>query len=391
MISVDEARKTLLAHVSPNGAKEYSLDEAPGRVLACDVVAGTDVPGFDNSAMDGYAFAFREGLSRYQVVGTVRAGDWPEDPLPEGKAMRIFTGAPIPQGADTVIPQETALCIDGVLEFEPGVVLPGANVRTRGSQCHVGNLVASRGSECTPGMIALLASVGATRLMLFEPPKAAIVATGNELCAPGTHLRPGQIYNSNGPAVNAYLRRAGISEIEQHAAPDSPQSLHALLGDCLQRNNCLVITGGISVGEADYVGEALKQLGVDCLFYKVRQKPGKPLYVGKLGNQWVFALPGNPAAVLSCLNQYVIPVLRMVMGFPPAFPQAPKFPLAEDWKKKAGLTHFAKAEVRSGSVHILGGQASFDLLAFQRANCFVEFEEHCEFFPAGTLVPCHPW
>ncbi|MBP8724389.1 MAG: molybdopterin molybdotransferase MoeA [Saprospiraceae bacterium] len=391
MISVDEARSTLLAHVSPNVAREYSLEEAPGRILASDIVAGVDVPGFDNSAMDGYAFAFREGLTRYQVAGVVRAGDWPEDPLPAGQAMRIFTGAPIPPGADTVLPQEAGRCLDGVLEFEPGVTSQGANVRTRSSQCPAGSRIASRGCECTPGMIALLASVGTTRLQLIAPPKAAVVATGNELCAPGLSLKPGQVYNSNGPAVSAYLRRAGISEIEQHLAPDSPESLHAMLDDCLKRCDCLVITGGISVGDADYVRETLQNLGVECLFYKVRQKPGKPLFVGKLENKWVFALPGNPAAVLSCLNLYAVPVLRGVMGFPHAFPQVPKFPLAQDWEKKSGLTHFAKAEVREGSVHILGGQASFDLLAFQRANCFVEFEENAEFFPAGTLVPCHPW
>lgn len=386
MLSVQQAKDCLFRQATPRPSERISTAAALGRVLASDVLSPMDVPVFDNSAMDGYAFGYSDA-EQYTISQEIPAGSLAAAPLARGEAARIFTGAPLPAGADTVVPQELVERTGVQLRFDPRALALGANVRLRGAQCRAGAVIATAGTVLKPGALGLLASVGVVEVEVYRLPSVAVIVTGNELQAAGSPLQSGQIYDSNSPLLRAFLQELGISTISSFQVKDDPQALADSIQQALQQCDVLILSGGISVGDYDYVQDTLLQAGVDPLFYKIKQKPGKPLFVGKRGEQWVFALPGNPAAVVTCWYQYLLPTLRTTLGHRHAF--APLFhaPLATEWTKKAGLTHFLKAYCEAGQVHLLEGQDSFNLLPFAQANCLVQLEEDQTHFPKGTLVP----
>ena len=390
-VAVQEA-KEILKGLSLLGQKvQLPLQKALGYWTASPIHAPMQVPSFDNSGMDGYAFAWiDEGDSR-QLAQVVQAGTFPDFTLSPGTAVRIFTGAPVPKGADTVVQQEWVRVEGDRLFFEREKLTQGMNLRRAGSQCEQGQLILPKGTRITPGTLGLLASLGVEEASVFAAPQVSIILTGDEVVEVGQALQPGQIYNANGPTLLGYLSQLGISTVKIYKVKDDPNEVIRVIGEALASSDVLLLTGGISVGDFDFVKEGLAENGVETLFYKVKQKPGKPLLAGLKGSQLVFALPGNPASVLTCFMQYVKPSLGQWMGNPAAWEQARSYPLATNWEKQVKLTVFLKARLVGGQVEVMPGQESFNLLSFGSADGLIEIEEDQQTLKEGTLVPFYPW
>ena len=388
MISVTEAKKILLENLEKGEAISAKLGECLGAVMAEDIYSPIDVPSFNNSAMDGYAMKFKGKTNKWKVVTTIQAGDTSAKELKTGEAARIFTGAKIPEGADTVIPQEQVEYDEGSQSvfYDQVKIETGSNVRLKGSQCEKGDLVLEKGTIINPGAVGLLASVGIARVRIYRPPGVAYVITGDELKEVGSSLQEGEIYNSNGPMLEALLKQTGIKDISAHKAADDKEKLQQIINSALEKYDVLILSGGISVGDYDFVKECLETAGVKQLFYKLKQRPGKPFFAGKKGSKWVFALPGNPASVHSCFVQYVRPCLRAQMGQQQTFSPDHVLPLSGDAKKKPGFTFFMKGKKSEGRVQLLNGQQSFNLQAFATADCLVELPEESDFLGTGSNV-----
>jgi len=390
-IAVQEA-KEILKGLSLTGVKaQLPLQKALGSWTASPIHAPMQVPSFDNSGMDGYAFAWADGGDSRQLAQVVQAGTFPDFTLQPGTAVRIFTGAPVPKGADTIVQQEWVRVEGDRIFFDLEKLNQGMNFRRAGSQCEQGQLILQEGTRITPGTLGLLASMGVAEVTVFAAPQVSIILTGDEVVEVGQALQPGQIYNANGPALLGYLSQLGITEVKIFKVRDDPNEVIRVIGEALASSDVLLLTGGISVGDFDFVKGGLAQNGVETLFYKVKQKPGKPLLAGVKGSKLVFALPGNPASVLTCFMQYVKPSLGQWMGNPAAWEQARSYPIATNWEKQVKLTVFLKARLVAGQVEVLPGQASFNLLSFGSADGLIEIGEDQQALKEGTLVSFYPW
>ncbi len=228
--------------------------------------------------------------------------------------------------------------------------------------------------------------MGLAEVSVFFPPKAGFIITGNELKEIGSSLKSGEIYDCNGPMLGSLLEEAGIQDISAFKASDKKEELQRTINRALEETDILILSGGISVGDYDFVEECLKKAEVKEVFYKVKQRPGKPFFAGKKGEKWIFALPGNPGSVFNCFNQYVKPCLYHMMGHNNVWKPDELLPLREDHKKKDGLTFFLKAKRKGDEIDILRGQQSFNMQAFSTANCIVELDEGSETVKAGTDV-----
>jgi molybdopterin molybdotransferase len=387
MISVEQARDILHSQKTPQTIVRVPLPKAMGLVLAADIFSPIDVPVFDNSAMDGFAIAFAGEALSFEILGTVQAGDPPVFSLLPGQSVRIFTGAPIPNGTQAIVQQEwTQIEANRLVCRE--LPVPGMHIRYQGSQCFKGNLLLRKGQKLTYGHAGLLASVGLDSVSVLAPPRTGIIVTGNELQEPGMPLLPGQIYNSNQVMIYTALARLGLIPDFSTSVPDNPDLIIQTVAKALEVSQVLVVSGGISVGEFDYVQHALQANGVEMLFYKVLQKPGKPLWVGRKGSQWVFALPGNPAAVLTCFRLYVQPFLLSWMGQPSSFEADFHLQVSSPVVKKGDLTHFRKA-IREGAnqIRLLDGQDSFNLMPFSEGDALVELDARRSHWPEGSQLP----
>ncbi len=390
-VTVQEAKFILSQHCFSGQKVNVSLHNSLGYWTASPIYAPMQVPSFDNSGMDGYAFAWEDGGESRQLGQVVQAGTYPDFSLQKGTAVRIFTGAPVPKNADTIVQQEWVRVEGGRIYFDSEKLTKGMNLRKAGSQCQLGQLILEEGTRITPGTIGLLASLGIQQVSIYAAPKVSLILTGDEVREIGEVLQPGQIYNANGPALLAYLSQLGILPIQVLRVKDDKSEVIRVIGEALKACDILLLTGGISVGDYDFVQEGLVENGVSPLFYKVRQKPGKPLLAGFKANQLVFALPGNPASVLSCFIQYVKPCLQQLLGDPDAWQSPQTYPLAQKWKKEGSLTVFLKAKLVQGQIYILPGQESFNLLAFGIADGLVEVGEQLFEVEAGTALPFYPW
>jgi molybdopterin molybdotransferase len=393
MITVQEAKNLLQKHLIRGLKKNSPLLESLGFFLAEDIFAPIDIPSFDNSAMDGYALSWSsEPTRKLKQTIKIQAGDPTSTSVSSEEAVRIFTGAPLPHGTDTVIPQEWVVISSDRLTFDPDKFKKGSNARLRGAQNKKGDRIATAGTLITPGMVSLLASVGFAEVAIYKQPSVAVILTGNELQQVGQPLAEGKIYDANGPVLKAYLNQLGIDVANIFFALDEPEALNKLIVETLNSHDILLLSGGISVGDYDFVKSGLLQAGVEELFYKVRQKPGKPLFVGQLDREkWIFALPGNPASTLTCFNQYVKPCIQAWLGQDDTFKPQGTYPLVAAYAKPEGLTFFLKAKVEHEKVHILPGQESFNLISYGMANCFVEVDEQTTDLSAGNLVNVYYW
>ncbi len=324
MITPRTALARILANVRALGLESVSLSEAVDRVLATDLRARADLPGFDNSAMDGYAVHAADcalGTSRpLKVLATARAGFRARLRVGRGEAVKIMTGAPLPPGADAVVMKEfTAPGPDGTIRIlrAPG---RGDHIRPRGEDVRRGARLLRKGVRLRPSEIALLAAQGIARVRAVRRPRVAVLATGDELVSGSGRLAAGKIRNSNGPALSAALSRWGARVVLSRVVRDDPASLRRAVRAALSRADLVLVTGGVSVGDFDHTREVLQNVGAWIVFWKVAMKPGKPLLFALRGGKPVFGLPGNPVAVMVCLEEYVRPALETLQGHEPGHP-----------------------------------------------------------------------
>jgi len=392
---VEKAREHIRAYLSPVTAVErLNIRAALGRVLAEDVISPVNVPQHDNSAMDGFAVRFAdlkaEGETTLRIVGTSFAGKPFEGTTGPGQAVRIMTGAVIPPGADTVIQQERAKASDGQVAVTP-VPKKGTNTRSAGEDLRAGEAALKRGQPVRPAEIGMMASLGIGEVAVYRKLRVAFFSTGDELIAIGTPLGPGQIYDSNRYTIYGLLTRLGCEVLDMGVIRDTPQDVERAFREAAQAADVVITSGGVSVGEADYVKQILDRLG-EVLFWKIAMKPGRPLAYGKIGNAHFFGLPGNPVAVMVTFYQFVRDALLHLQGQTRVTPlPTQKVVCTSPIKKTPGRTEFQRGVLSRDangqwSVRTTGDQGSGILSSMSQANCFIILPTDQGNVAAGTTV-----
>ena len=370
MIDTTTALELVLLHGFINTkVLEIDLKDGLDYVLAKDVISEIDMPPFRQSAMDGYALHLGNDAV-YTLVGEVKAGDHNNPILHKGEAVRIFTGAPVPVTANTVVMQEKVTVDGNKITIEESLK-ENTNIRPQGEQIKAGGVAINKGTTIKGVHIGFLASLGVTKITVCEKPSIAIVVTGNELISPGDTLSYGEIYESNGAMLTAVLNELGYKNTSVVTIKDDYDKTKVVLKDTLGKHDVVIVTGGVSVGDYDFVGKAINAIGVQEIFYKVKQKPGKPLFFGKKEGTSIFGLPGNPAAALSCFYIYVYPLLKKYEGAEHMSLPNISLPLLSDYTVKGTQAQFLKARIEGAGVTILGGQSSAMVRVFGDANALV--------------------
>lgn len=385
MISVQEARQLILQNSGHAKPASVSLAEANGCILSADVFALSDTPPFDQSAMDGYSFAFDswDGKSELAIAGEIPAGKFSTDRLLPLEAIRIFTGARLPAGADTVVIQEKVIATGKTININDEGLVKGKNVRFRGSQTKKGELAMIAGQFISPAAISFLASMGIDKVNVFPKPTVSIIVTGNELTVPGVPLAEGKIYESNGAGLVAALNQLRISPVSIAIVDDEMAAIEKKIQKA-SKSDIIIMTGGIAVGDHDHVEKALENCGAQKIFHNVKQKPGKPFYFGMIKDTMVFALPGNPAAVLTCFYEFIVPVISRFTK--QQYFEKRVMPLGEEQKKRPGYTYFLKGKTNDDTVSVLPDQESYKMNSFAIADCLIELEAEKEWYKKGEMV-----
>lgn len=380
LIPFEEAIDRLLAAVRPLPAEEVVLSRAADRILAKGVVAPEDVPAAPISAMDGYAVpeAVRRAIAeggevRARVAGEVAAGHpWTGEPPGEDAVLRIFTGGVVPAWAAAVVMQEQSRR-EGDAVVLRGPVKERAYIRDAGSDVRAGEEVLHAGNPVTPPALGLLASLGIGAVAVGARPRVGIVVTGSEIVASGP-VATGQVRDSNGPALEAAARACGAGEVERTTAPDDPDALQAVVRDLWPRVDLLLTSGGVSVGDHDLMRDVLETVGARRLFWRVSERPGKPLYAGTLDGRLVLGLPGNPASTLATFLCHAWPVLRRLQGAVPERVRC-RAVMASPASKAPGFTAMLRGRRRQEGDRVLvetsGPQDSHQMLPFARADCLI--------------------
>jgi molybdopterin molybdotransferase len=399
MLEVHAAETLIHETLVSFGQEVVLLDQACGRTLAETVTADRDQPAFDRVTMDGVAFAYRDwerGIRTFVHRGIVAAGDPPTRLEGPGSCVEIMTGARLPAGADTVVPVErVVVCDDRVSPAPDAEPRPWQFVHRQGSDHPAGSRLLAPGAAIGPPEIAVLATVGASRVRVARRPAVAVVSTGNELVDVDEPVEPFQIRSSNDRAIQASLERHGIGPVTRALIPDDPDRLRREIGKLHDANDVLILSGGVSMGKYDYVPRMLAELGGEQIFHKIRQRPGKPMWFGRSGaGKPVFALPGNPVSALVCLVRYVIPGLHRAMGG-----SGP----AEEWVQLATtveLDHDLSAFLPVRLQHGATGQClaslrptntSGDLTSLAGTEGVVELPRTDRIHPAGSPVRLFRW
>lgn len=375
MISVKEAVQIVKNTAQPLLKKTTKpVAKAGGYVLFEDIKSPINMPPFRQSAMDGYAISLHDSLD-YNLIDEVKAGDGHQPQLKKGDAIRIFTGAAVPDTANAVMMQEKVKTNGSTISLEHQIH-ENINIRPLGEQVKTGEIALKKGTKLTPAAIGYLTSLGITEVAVLKKPNIALVTTGNELIKAGQPLTYGKIYESNSTMLQNALYNLKFYDITFHKIEDNYEKTKSKLESVIQENDLVIATGGISVGDYDFVGKALKELQVKELFYKVKQKPGKPLYFGKKEDSLIFALPGNPAAALSCFYAYVYIALQKMMDRQDI--ELPRI-LAKSkskFTKRGDRPQFLKAIYNNKNVEILEGQNSSMLQTFALSNALVFIPEN---------------
>ena len=378
MLEESEARLRILEQAQPGPVIWLPIELGLDQLLAQDIVGAVDSPPFDNSSMDGYAVKASEAASGNVLkVGdeTQAAGLDQGFELASGGAIRIFTGAPIPAGADAVIMQEDVVRDGEKITIIEGVV-EGENIRRRGGDVCAGQRLLDSGTIVTPARIGLLASQGISEIPVHSRPLVQIVTTGDELVEPGMPLSPGEIYNSNGPLLQTAVTRAGGVAATSHAV-DQIEELRGKIGQALSTADILVIAGGVSVGERDFVREVLSDLGVVTDFWRVRVKPGKPFVFGRHEDgTMVFGLPGNPVSAFVTFSLFVEPVVQRLLGhrLDDVIESRKTAIAAEIMTNPGDRPHYLRGIVQDHEVRLSGTQQSHAIFGLSKSNCLVRLE-----------------
>ncbi len=392
MVTVNEAKQKIIANTLFLPTERRQLRDALGQVLAEDILSPISLPSFRQSSMDGYAIVHSDitfGGIALPIAGESKAGQTGIQTLAPGTAFRIFTGAPVPDGATAVVMQEHTILENGHVTIQEFPVNEGKNVRNIGQQIQAGVVALPKGTYITPGSIGFLQGMGVENVSVYRKPKIGLLVTGDELLKTGEPLVHGKIYESNSAMLIAALKQEHITDIEVRYAADDLDSTIAALTELSVDNDVILATGGVSVGDYDFVGVALQSIQAETVFYKVRQKPGKPLLFAKKRGKLFFALPGNPASSLVCYYEYVLPALRLITGRRDAFLKTLKLPAKYAYSFNGERDEFLKALVEGGAVIPLDGQESFALRSFALANAIIYLPMTQNVVAEGDLVEVH--
>ena len=386
MISVSQALKIVEEQIKgTDKIIKLPLDSALNYVLAKDVLSPIAMPPFNQSAMDGYAVNAHQEET-YTLVGEVQAGSSEHPVLQSGESVRIFTGAPVPDTANAVIMQEKVETVDRNSIQLHDAPTQHKNIRLKGEQIQEGEVALEKGTKINAAIIGFLTGLGVTTVHVYSKPKISVIVTGNELVKPGNTLKRGEIYESNAVMLQMALIENGFTDVRVFQVEDNYQSTLNTIQNAVDISDVVLLTGGISVGDYDFVGKALQELGAVQHFYKVKQKPGKPLYFGSINDTRIFALPGNPAAALTSFYIYVLNSLCQFSHLPKKVTSS-QAKLSKTYTKKGGRAQFLKAYVNEdGIADVLTGQSSAMLRAFAQANTFVYIPEDVEFVNTNDYV-----
>ncbi|MCL2297822.1 MAG: molybdopterin molybdotransferase MoeA [Proteobacteria bacterium] len=400
-MSVDKARVFIRQCLAPVCSIErVHLREALGRVLAENIVSKIAVPGFDNAAMDGYALRFADVTpgkeTRLQRIGVSFAGHPFDGEVGAGQCLRIFTGAVMPRGADTVVMQEHTREENGVAILAPDAVTSeGQNRRFAGEDIAPGATVFTCGQRLHAAELGMLASLGVGEVSVYRKLRVAFFSTGDELISLGTPPTAGKIYDSNRYALYGMLQQLGVETMDLGVVADQPEALEAALLSAADTADVVITTGGVSVGEADFIKAMLERLG-KVLFWKIAMKPGRPLAYGMIGDAHFFGLPGNPVSAMAVFYQFVREALLILQGQalvtpPPTF----RATLTAPVKKAPGRTEFQRGtcEIKDGQCVVtpIPAQGSHILSSMSRANCFIVLPMDSGSQPVGAVVDVQPF
>ncbi len=392
---VAKAREFIARFLTPVAVVEHlHIRAAAGRVLAADIVSPLDVPSHDNSAMDGYAVRLADlkadGDVTLKVAGIAFAGVPFEGGIKPGACVRIMTGAVVPTGADTIVMQEHVKAHGDAVTIGGGHRL-NQNLRRAGEDLKTGQVALKRGVVLRPAEIGLIASLGIGEIAVYRKLRVAFFSTGDELRSIGTPLGPGQIYDSNRYTIHGMLARLGCEVIDMGVVRDDPKLLEQAFTEAARCADVVITSGGVSVGEADFVKELLERMG-EVVFWKIAMKPGRPLAYGRIGGAHFFGLPGNPVSVMVTFYQFVRDALLKLEGRDP-LPPLPTFkvPCTSALKKAPGRTEFQRGVLTQDaggawSVRVTGEQGSGILRSMTEANCFIILPTAQGNVAAGTLV-----
>ncbi len=399
LLTVDEALQRIRDSLTPiQGFERCSLRDTYNRIVAEDVTSPLNVPGHVNSAMDGYAINSIdlpvEGVASLQVVGTAFAGTPFNGKVHTGQAVRIMTGAMVPQGADTVIMQEQAERDGDTLTIHSGHKI-GENVRQIGEDIAKGGVVLTAGKKIRGAELGLLASLGIAEISVKRRLRVATFSTGDELCSIGETPRTGQIYDSNRYSLYGMLRALNVEHIDMGVIRDDPEAIRNAFTIASEIADVLLTSGGVSVGDADYVKQTLDELG-RVNFWKIKMKPGKPLAFGQLNQAVFFGLPGNPVSVMATFYQIVQPSLRYLMSQDITQPIRLRVRTADRLKMRPGRQDFQRGILERNDqgelmVRSTGNQGSHILSSMSQANCFIVLPPESGPVEAGEVVEVEPF
>ncbi|NKF52513.1 molybdopterin molybdotransferase MoeA [Shewanella sp. WXL01] len=395
-----KAIEQLLAQVTPIEETELvSLSQATGRVLAEDLASSIDLPPFDNSAMDGYAFAYADvkpetSKQEFTLVGSSFAGHPFTGEAKPGSCIRIMTGAPVPAGFDTVQMQEKTSANGDSISIE----IParqGANVRRQGEELTAGTKVLRQGCIIRAAEMGVLATIGVSHVRVKRKMTVAFFSTGDELRPVGSELAPGQIYDSNRYSIQGLLTKANIEWIDLGVIPDDKEAIRGAFKEAADKADMVLTSGGVSVGDADYTKQILSEEG-EITFWRLAIKPGKPFAFGKLDGAVFCGLPGNPVSSMVTFYKLVWPIINKMQGLPPAKPLTCKATLTSDIRKQPGRFEYQRGIVTANengelTVATTGGQGSGMLTSMSMANCFILLEQQQGDTPAGSTVIIEPF
>ncbi len=398
-LSFEQALQRIKESIKPiKGKKNVTIREAAGHILAEDVTSPLDIPPFVNSAMDGYAINAADipasGDATLSVIGKSFAGAPFNGAVKKGEAVRIMTGAVVPDGADTVIMQEHA-DVDGNNIKISGEHKARQNVRHPGDDFFTGDVIIKAGERLSPAKLGLLASVGVTEFKVIRKPIVAFFSTGDELKGVGQTLQPGDIFDSNRYILFGMLQKMGVECIDMGVVPDIKQEIELTLQEAANIADLVITSGGASVGEADFIKLILDEIG-EVGFWKIAMKPGKPLAFGHINNSVFFGLPGNPVSAMATFYQFVQPSLRLLEGEALADPVRLKAKCVAKLKKRPGRKDFQRGIMSSNEqgeliVDTTGMQGSHMLSSMAKANCFIVLDRESGDIEAGEIVEVQPF
>ncbi|MBI5193110.1 MAG: molybdopterin molybdotransferase MoeA [Nitrospirae bacterium] len=395
MRSVEEALKTVLDNIKVLGTERIPIQDSLGRVLGEDVYSNLFLPPWNNSAMDGYAVrwenvknAAKENPAKLNVVGDIRAGLLPDKPVGDEEAIRIMTGAPVPEGADTVIRVEDTKTEDKIVSIFKAS-RQGENIRKRGENVKKGDLVLTKGTSIGPGQLGSMAMVGKPVVTVYRRPVVTVMSTGDELADFDEALTENKIPNSNSYAVASQVLEAGATPHVLGIARDNKESLREKIGQGLS-GDMMIVSGGVSVGDYDFVKDILKEYGIDMKFWTVGIKPGHPIAFGLVGDKPIFGLPGNPVSTMVTFEVFARPALQKMCGHTNLFRPVVDAIAEDEFSDRPGRTHYVRSLIRynDGKYYVksTGSQGSGILMSMAYANCFIILPADKEKVLAGETV-----